>query len=119
MKFTHNALASITVEKVENITTSMTRAGLGDDTYRRQRDKERYLKFKTEQAEKEEKMRDDFLKGREEKIKGAEERTLKKSQKRQKKKDRQKQLKKKTQLLKKLQGDDSSDSEGGPSEQAE
>ena len=50
MKFTHNALTSITVEKVENITTSMTRAGLGDDTYRRQRDKERYLKFKNEQA---------------------------------------------------------------------
>lgn len=46
MKFTHNAITSITVEKVENITTSMTRAGLGDDTYRRQRDKERYLKFK-------------------------------------------------------------------------
>ena len=39
MKFTHNAVTSITVEKVENITTSMTRAGLGDDTYRRQREK--------------------------------------------------------------------------------
>ena len=37
MKFTHNAVTSIMVEKVENITTSMTRAGLGDDTYRRQR----------------------------------------------------------------------------------
>lgn len=57
MKFTHNAITSITVEKVENITTSMTRAGLGDDTYRRQRDNERYLKFKAEQAEREEKMR--------------------------------------------------------------
>jgi hypothetical protein len=51
MKFTHNSVTSITVEKVENITTSMTRAGLGDDTYRRQRDKERYLKFKNEQGE--------------------------------------------------------------------
>lgn len=39
MKFTHNAITSIMVEKVENITTSMTRAGLGDDTYRRQREK--------------------------------------------------------------------------------
>lgn len=37
MKFTHNAITSITVEKVENITTAMTRAGLGDDTFRRQR----------------------------------------------------------------------------------
>ena len=46
MKFTHNAVTSIIVEKVENITTSMTRAGLGDDTYRRQREKERYLKCK-------------------------------------------------------------------------
>lgn len=52
MKFTHNSVTSIMVEKVENITTSMTRAGLGDDTYRRQRDKERYLKFKQEQADK-------------------------------------------------------------------
>lgn len=72
MKFTHNAITSITVEKVENITTSMTRAGLGDDTYRRQRDKERYLKFKTEQAEREEKMREEFLNRRTEKIKSAE-----------------------------------------------
>jgi hypothetical protein len=47
MKFTHVSVTSITVEKVENITTAMTRAGLGDDTYRRQRDKERYQKFKT------------------------------------------------------------------------
>lgn len=39
MKFTHNAITSITVEKVENIITHMTRSGLGDDTYRRQRDK--------------------------------------------------------------------------------
>ena len=61
MKFTHNALTSITVEKVQNITTSMTRAGLGDDTYRRQRDKERCLKFKEEQAEREQKMRDEFF----------------------------------------------------------
>lgn len=51
MKFTHTALTSIKVEKVENITTSMTRAGLGDDTYRRQKDGERYLKFKAAQAE--------------------------------------------------------------------
>lgn len=61
MKFTHNSVTSITVEKVENITTSMTRAGLSDDTYRRQREKERYLKFKAEQAEKEEKMREEFF----------------------------------------------------------
>ena len=53
MKFTHNAITSITVEKVENITTSMTRAGLGDDTYRRQYDKERYIKFKAAQADRE------------------------------------------------------------------
>lgn len=39
MKFTHNAVTSIMVEKVENIVTAMTRAGLGDDTYRRQREK--------------------------------------------------------------------------------
>lgn len=65
MKFTHNPLTSITVEKVENITTSMTRAGLGDDTYRRQRDKERYEKFKAEQAERDEKLRDEFAKDRE------------------------------------------------------
>lgn len=58
MKFTHNAVTSIMVEKVENITTSMTRAGLGDDTYRRQREKERYLKYKQQQSEKEEKMRE-------------------------------------------------------------
>lgn len=81
----------------------MTRAGLGDDTYRRQRDKERYQKFKTEQANREEKMRDDFLNQRTEKIKAAEELTKKKNLKRQKKKDRQKQLKKKAKLLKKLQ----------------
>jgi hypothetical protein len=51
MKFTHNPFTSITVEKVENITTAMTRTGLGDDTYRRQKDKERYLKFKDIQAD--------------------------------------------------------------------
>ena len=42
----------------------MTRAGLGDDTYRRQYDKERYIKFKAAQAEREEKMREDFLNDR-------------------------------------------------------
>lgn len=51
MKYTHNAVTSIMVEKVENITTSMTRAGLGDDTYRRQREKERYQKYKQAQAD--------------------------------------------------------------------
>lgn len=64
----------------------MTRAGLGDDTYRRQRDKERYLKFKAEQADREEKMREEFLNRRTEKLKAAEELTLKRSLKRQKKK---------------------------------
>ncbi len=39
MKYTHTAVTSITVEKVENIVTQMTRAGLGDDTHRRQREK--------------------------------------------------------------------------------
>ena len=89
----------------------MTRAGLGDDTYRRQRDKERYLKFKNEQAEREEKMREEFLGQRSDKLKAAEELTMKKSLKRQKKKERQKQLKKKSKLLKKLEGASSSESE--------
>ena len=57
MKFTHNPITSIKVEKVENIITATTRSGLSDDTYRRQREKERYLKCKKDQEEREEKMR--------------------------------------------------------------
>jgi hypothetical protein len=37
MKFTHTAITSIMVEKVENIYTNFTRAGNGDDMHRRQR----------------------------------------------------------------------------------
>lgn len=103
MKFTHVSVTSITVEKVENITTAMTRAGLGDDTYRRQRDKERYQKFKTQQANRQQKMREEFLNARTEKLRANEQITKKKSLKRQKKKDRQKQLKKKAKLLRQLQ----------------
>lgn len=68
MKFTHHALTSIMVEKVENIYTSFTRAGNGDDTYRRQREREKYINCKKEQEDKEEKVREDFLKEREEKL---------------------------------------------------
>jgi hypothetical protein len=50
MKYTHNSITSITVEKVENITTHATRAGRGDDTYRKQHDNARYIKYKAEQA---------------------------------------------------------------------
>jgi hypothetical protein len=46
MKFTHHAITSIMVEKVENIFTSFTRAGNGDDTHRRQREREKYINCK-------------------------------------------------------------------------
>lgn len=52
MKFTHNAITSIMVEKVENIYTNFTRAGNGDDMHRRQRERERYANCKQEQEEK-------------------------------------------------------------------
>lgn len=64
----------------------MTRAGLGDDTYRRQREKERYLKCKQQQADKQERRREEFMNERGEKMKQAQQVTEKKSLKRQKKK---------------------------------
>lgn len=113
MKFTHHAITSIMVEKVENIYTSFTRAGNGDDTHRRQREREKYVNCKKEQEEKEEIMREDFLKEREAKLKKNSDLTEKRKDKRHKKKDRQKQLRNKMKLLKKLgdEPDSSSDEE--------
>lgn len=57
MKFTHTAITSIMVEKVENIYTNFTRAGNGDDMRRRQREREQYANCKQEQEEREEQRR--------------------------------------------------------------
>ena len=42
----------------------MTMAGLADDTYPSQYDQETFIKFKAPQAEKEDKMREEFLNDR-------------------------------------------------------
>ena len=116
MKFTHHAITSISVEKVENIYTSFTRAGNGDDTYRRQREKDKYVNCKKEQEENEERVREEFLKNRDAKLEKHAELTEKRKDKRNKKKERQKQLRNKHKLLKKLgqDGDSSSDEEDHP-----